>query len=88
MASRQEKIAMILLIGGIISLFVSGTYSPGSETYSEYIAECMKKGDYGWNEDFQCIEERESAVDVYRAKMLISTIIVILGLGLYLSSKN
>ena len=83
MASRQEKMGMIFLLGGIVALFVVGTFTE-IETY----AECMERSGPNDDDEEWCDEWEKSQNDEYNLLMGLSAVSVVLGLGLYLSSKD
>ena len=84
MASLREKTGMIFLIGGIVALLAITTYSL-PETY----AECMEKYANPSDDDEEwCDNWEKSQNDFYNTLIGLSFMSVVIGLGLYLSSKD
>ena len=82
MASKKEKIGILLLIGGIVAFFAVYLFI---DTGSSIYRDCMYGLGGGDQEMLRyCAEEEEAQNKIYNALMMASGLMVVIGLGLYL----
>ena len=81
MASKKEKIGILLLIGGIVALHAGYFFiEPDSSEYDDCVFITI---DYE-----KCADERATRNKIYNVWMIWSGLMVVVGLGLYLTTKD